>query len=62
MSGLFEFGAVLAFLAGILATWGYAKTKKPGLALVAGALFLLAGVMVWRSFVPAPEHVPPGLR
>jgi hypothetical protein len=51
----------LAFVAGALSARWYAKTKRPIIALLAGALFLLALVAFWRTFVPPPEHHP-GMR
>ena len=58
MPGLFQLTAVAAVIAAALSAWGYSKTKKPGLALLAGALIVYAAAVVWRSFVAAPEHQP----
>jgi hypothetical protein len=58
MFGLFELTAPAALIAAGFSIWGYSKTKKPGLALLAGVLILYAFVVVWRAFVPAPEHHP----
>ena len=58
MFGLFQLTAVVAIIAAGLSIWGYSKTRKPGLAMLAGALILFAAVVIWRAFFPASEHHP----
>ena len=58
MAGLFPLFGVLAFAAGLLSSWWYVRTKRPIVALLAGALFLLAFVVLWRSFIPAGDRYP----
>jgi hypothetical protein len=59
MEGLFfPIVGVLGLGAGALSTWWYLKTRRPVLALLAGALYVFAAVVIWRTFSPAGERHP----
>ena len=58
MFGPFQLTAVATLIGAGFSIWGYSKTKKPGLAMLAGVLILWACVVVWRAFVSAPEQHP----
>ena len=49
---------VLALGAAVFVSWWYVKTRRRVLALLAGALYVLAAVVFWRTFSPAGERHP----